>query len=149
MTEDPTVNLETREEIDWLRQGRHDMEGLSAAEAAREVDYATTKVLVQGNAAAPSDDVDDDARRAAAEAFDAATNIDADALNSLSADAMNGVHAEKVRNIVLDLLQTPSDDWDSVDVDNAQTVAEHVDAMLSLDDPPRDRLIYWGHDPDL
>lgn len=158
MTEDPTVELETGEEIDWLRQGRHRIHGMEPDEAVREICIAATKPLLQKGHVEGADqqEIDDTYSE-----FKDTVNMTASEIRDWGDHRCSdkaSVKPEEVRQRVIDLLETPKEDWGDEEVDNANRVISFVNRMRGVEqgEPaaegcPSDRdisLMNWGYKPD-
>lgn len=159
MTEDPTVDLESGEEIDWLRHGRN-RTGAEAAEARREFTIQATKELLQTPERPWRDvaakDVDD-----AYQQFTDAVNMTASEIRDWGDHECSdkaSVKPDEVRQLVIRLLETPKDNWGYQEVEQADRAVSFISRMREAekDDPaakdcPSDRdisLMNWGYMPD-
>jgi len=153
------VNLETGEEIDWLRNGRlgRAAEAGGVEAAVLELNKQAEPPLIQGVhvEGATADDIDE-----AYSKFTDAVNMTASELRDWSDHACSdeaSLNPDTVRQRVLNLLETPKEDWGDAEVDDAGQVSQFIARMRGMEqgdssgDCPSDRdisLMNWGYRPD-
>ena len=157
MTDDPTVRLESGEEIDWLAEGRRNVEGMEPDEAVRELSMQATKPLLQKGHVEGADqsEIDDTYQQ-----FTDTVNMTASEIRDWGDHDCSdtaSVKPQEVRDRVVNLLETPKEDWGDEEVDDANRVISFVSRMRGVEqgeateDCPSDRdisLMNWGYRPD-
>lgn len=155
MSDEPIVNLEESEEIDWLREGRPRNTQIQISEAELQDTEALLQVAtVEGKADA--DDVDD-----ASQEFNDAVNMTASEIRdwseNLCSDKKTMVNPEEVRQQMLNLLETPKEDWKQAEVDATNRVISFISRMRDneqgegTEDCPSGQdisLMNWGFKPE-
>lgn len=153
MTDDSTVDLESAEEIDWLREGRDPEEALHefTAQATKELLHIPER---------PNADVDPDEVDEAYQEFNTTVNMTAAELREWGDHACSdeaSVKPEAVRQRLIRLLETPKQDWGDKEINEAERVVSYITRVRDLepgDGPegcPSDRdisLMNWGYRPD-
>lgn len=153
MTDEPTVNLEEPEEIDWLREGRR-LIGSGISEATLQDEEALLQASTVNGDADPND-VD-----RAHQQFTDAVNMTASELRDWADHECSdraSMNPKRVRQRVLGLLETQKDDWGQAEVDAANSVVSFISRMRGVEqgdgteDCPSHRdvsLMNWGFVPD-
>jgi hypothetical protein len=153
MTDEPIeIDLETEEEIDWFKYGRK----RGAEVAVRELNARGEKPLIQGVhvEGADADEIDE-----AHDRFTSAVNMTATELREWADHECSdkaSINPQEVRQRVLNLLETPKDDWGDATVSDANQVVSFISRMRGVqqgggtEDCPSDRdisLMNWGYRP--
>jgi len=155
------IDLETEGEIDWLRfgrqQGSNPVSAESVSELVTELNKRGEVPLIQG---VPVEGMDADDVDEAYTAFTDAVNMTASEMRTWADNDCSdkaSINPEKVRQRVLNLLETPKEDWGKREAGDAGQVVAFIERMTEVeqgeatDDCPSDRdisLMNWGYRPD-